>query len=67
MVTILACPDPDCRAPATISARWTWPSTDDPVEHVQTYCLNGHCYTPTSARGRCFLATRHRLPRSLDR
>jgi hypothetical protein len=40
MVTILACPDPDCRAPATISARWTWPSTDDPVEHVQTYRLN---------------------------
>jgi hypothetical protein len=44
-ITIVACPDPDCGAPATISARWTWPSTDGPVEHVQTLCLNGHCYT----------------------
>jgi hypothetical protein len=60
MVTIVACPDLDCDAPATISARWTWPSTDGPVEHVQTHCLNGHCYTqpqpvaaaPSPARSR---------------
>jgi hypothetical protein len=44
-ITIVACPDPECGAPATIGARWTWPSTDGPVEHVQTLCLNGHCYT----------------------
>jgi hypothetical protein len=44
-ITIVACPDPDCGAPATIDARWTWPSTDGPVEHMQTLCLNGHCYT----------------------
>jgi hypothetical protein len=45
MVTILACPDPGCGAPATLSARWTWPSTDGPVEHVQTHCMNRHSYT----------------------
>jgi hypothetical protein len=35
-ITIVACPDPECGVPATIGARWTWPSTDGPVEHVQT-------------------------------
>jgi hypothetical protein len=36
-ITIVACPDPECEAPATIGTRWTWPSTDGPVEHVRPY------------------------------
>jgi hypothetical protein len=22
-----------------------WPSSDGPVEHVKTWCANGHCFT----------------------
>jgi hypothetical protein len=33
-------------APAEIVDRWTWPSTDGPVEHVKTMCVNGHGFTP---------------------
>jgi hypothetical protein len=46
MAEILPCPDPTCRAPAEILDRWVWPSTNGPVEHVKTRCLNGHCFTP---------------------
>jgi 2-polyprenyl-6-methoxyphenol hydroxylase-like FAD-dependent oxidoreductase len=46
MVTIVTCPDPTCRAPARIVDRWTWPSTDGPVEHVKCGCERGHWFTP---------------------
>jgi hypothetical protein len=29
--------------------RWTWPSTDGPVEHVKTGCEAGHWFTPMAA------------------
>ena len=39
---VVACPDPTCQAPAWVHDRWTWPSTDGPVEHVKTGCEAGH-------------------------
>jgi hypothetical protein len=48
-VDIVACPDPTCQSPAWVHQRWTWPSTDGPVEHVQTGCETGHWFTPTAA------------------
>jgi hypothetical protein len=46
---IVACPDPTCPAPAWVHDRWTWESTDGPVEHVQTGCGDGHWFTPLTA------------------
>jgi hypothetical protein len=43
------CPDPACTAPAQIVDRWTWGSSDGPVEHVKTGCERGHWFTPTVA------------------
>jgi hypothetical protein len=43
---VIPCPDPACLAPAEILDRWTWPSTDGPVEHVRTRCRRGHVFTP---------------------
>lgn len=43
----IACPDPTCQAPARITDRWTFGSTDGPVEHVKTTCERGHWFTPT--------------------
>lgn len=43
----IACPDPTCTAPAVIIDRWTWRSTNGPVEHVKTRCARGHFFTPT--------------------
>jgi hypothetical protein len=45
---VIACPDPTCRAPARIVDRWSWGSSDGPVEHVKTRCLHGHVFTPTA-------------------
>ena len=42
----IACPDPTCRAAAWIVDRWTWWSSDGPVEHVKTGCERGHWFTP---------------------
>ena len=42
----IACPDPACTAPAVIVDRWTWTSTDGPVEHAKTRCARGHGFTP---------------------
>lgn len=42
----IACPDPTCTAPAMIIDRWTWRSTDGPLEHVKTRCARGHWFTP---------------------
>jgi hypothetical protein len=44
---VIACPDPTCRAPARIVDRWTWRSTDGPLEHVKTGCERGHWFTST--------------------
>jgi hypothetical protein len=38
MPDLIACPDPACTAPATIVDRWTFGSTNGPVEHVKTMC-----------------------------
>lgn len=32
----------ECGAPAEEVDRWTWPSTDGPIEHVATRCCAGH-------------------------
>lgn len=42
---IIACPDGACAAPAEVTDRWTWASTDGPLEHLRTRCVRGHCYT----------------------
>jgi hypothetical protein len=47
MSDVIACPDPTCGAPARIVDRWTFGSTDGPVEHVKTGCECGHWFTPT--------------------
>jgi hypothetical protein len=46
MSDLIACPEPTCRAPARIVDRWTWGSSDGPVEHVKTGCERGHWFTP---------------------
>jgi hypothetical protein len=40
------CPEPRCGAPAEVVDRWTWTSSHGPVEHVKTWCVNGHWFTP---------------------
>ena len=35
---------PQCMAPAELLARWTWASTDGPVEHVKIRCVLGHWF-----------------------
>lgn len=47
MSEIVACPDPACGAPARIVDRWSFGSTNGPVEHVKTTCERGHWFTPT--------------------
>jgi pheromone shutdown protein TraB len=42
MIEFVACPEPGCDAAAEITARWVWSSTDGPLEHVKTSCVNGH-------------------------
>jgi hypothetical protein len=42
MLWLAVCPDPSCVAPAEIPDRITVGSTDGPVEHVRTLCLDGH-------------------------
>ena len=44
---VIAYPDPTCRASARIVDRWSWGSSDGPVEHVKTQCERGHWFTPT--------------------
>jgi hypothetical protein len=41
-------PDLTCRAPARIVDRWSWGSSDGPVEHVKTLCERGHWFTPAA-------------------
>ena len=46
---IVACPDPTCPAPAWVHDRWTWESTNGPVEHIKTGCGDGHWFSPLAA------------------
>jgi hypothetical protein len=45
-VEFVSCPERNCQAPAEIVDRFVLASTDGPVEHAQTVCLNGHVRTP---------------------
>jgi hypothetical protein len=38
-------PCPDCGAQATITERFWLDSTDGPVEHLKTHCVNKHWFT----------------------
>ena len=42
MLWLVPCPDPACGALAEISDRVAVGSTDGPIEHVRTLCLEGH-------------------------
>jgi hypothetical protein len=37
---------PQCAAPAQITERFWLDSTDGPVEHLKTNCVNNHWFTP---------------------
>jgi hypothetical protein len=39
-------PCPQCGAPARITDRFRFGSTNGPVEHVKTGCVNNHWLTP---------------------
>jgi hypothetical protein len=39
-------PCPQCGAPAMITDRFWLDSTDGPVEHLKTACVNNHRLTP---------------------
>lgn len=49
MTETVRCPDPECTALAEVVDRWTWNSTDGPIEHVRTRCLARHIFTPPAA------------------
>jgi hypothetical protein len=42
---LVACPEPGCGLPAGIVDRFVLASTGGPVEHVRTWCLEGHGFT----------------------
>ena len=39
-------PCPECGAPARITERFSLGSTDGPMEHLKTGCVNSHWLTP---------------------
>jgi hypothetical protein len=41
-----AIPCPECGAPAQVTERFWLNSTDGPVEHLKTGCVNNHWLTP---------------------
>jgi len=41
---LTACPEPTCGTVAEINDRFTFASTGGPLEHVKTYCANGHVF-----------------------
>ena len=49
MNELVACPEPGCLVAAEVAARWVWPSTAGPVEHVKLLCLAGHARTLPTA------------------
>lgn len=44
MLSLTACPEPGCDAPAEIVDRRTLPSTGGPIEHAQIRCLRKHWF-----------------------
>jgi hypothetical protein len=44
VLRIATCPGPDCSAPAEVYAEVTHGSTDGPVRHARTFCVNRHFY-----------------------
>jgi hypothetical protein len=44
----IACPEPACPMPAEVVERFVLASTDGPVEHLKTWCLDGHGFTVPS-------------------
>jgi hypothetical protein len=50
MLWLVPCPDASCGALAEISDRITIGSTDGPVEHVRTLCLDGHHFFMPASR-----------------
>jgi hypothetical protein len=54
-------PCPECGAPARITARFRLDSTDGPVEHLRTGCVNNHWLTPPAA------TVERELPAAADR
>ena len=44
VLRIATCPGPDCPAPAEVYAEAALDSTDGPVRHARTFCLNRHFY-----------------------
>jgi hypothetical protein len=42
---LIACPEPGCTVPAGVVDRFVLASTGGPVEHVKTWCLEGHGFT----------------------
>ncbi len=42
---IVPCPDPSCAAPAEVLDRWELWSTDGPVPHLKTLCVQMHVFT----------------------
>ncbi len=42
---LIACPEPGCDVPAGVVDRFVLASTAGPVEHVRTWCLEGHGFT----------------------
>ena len=42
---LIACPETGCGVPAGVVDRFVLASTGGPVEHVKTWCLDGHGFT----------------------
>jgi hypothetical protein len=42
---LIACPEIGCSVPAGVVERFVLASTAGPVEHVKTWCLEGHGFT----------------------
>jgi hypothetical protein len=42
VLRIATCPGPDCPVPAGVYAEVTHGSTDGPVRHARTFCVNRH-------------------------
>jgi hypothetical protein len=42
---LISCPEPGCDVPAGVVDRFVLASTGGPVEHVRTWCLEGHGFT----------------------
>lgn len=59
---IIACPEPACLAPAEVVERFSLASTDGPIEHVKTRCLEGHGLTPRVASLAAWPVTEARRP-----